>query len=313
MDFANQICLNLGVEKLGHRMSVQPPRPKGPPLNALRAFEAAARLGSFSRAADELCVTPGAIAQHISSLESWAGAPLFRRRARGVTLSLLGRAVAPALGEAFDRLADASHLLRRMAAPAEIRVATLPSIAQLWLSPRLPAIRAANEDLTISVTALEQPPNLLREPYDLLIFFGLAASPGIATVSLARDAVAPVCAPAVAQRLIRPADLANETLLHDAAWRDDWAVWLARNRVGGVDTSTGPTFSLYALAVEEAVHGAGVLIGHLPLVARHLADGRLVMPFAGQPVARDDLTAAVREADARDDGPIADLIRRLCA
>ena len=131
MDIANQICFCLRVENLGHRMSVQPPRPKGPPLNALRAFEAAARLGSFARAANELCVTPGAVAQHISSLESWAGAPLFQRRARGVALSPLGRAVAPALGEAFDRLADASHLLRRMAAPAQIRIATLPSIAQL--------------------------------------------------------------------------------------------------------------------------------------------------------------------------------------
>ena len=294
-------------------MTVQPPRPKGPPLNALRAFEAAARLSSFSRAADELCVTPGAVAQHIRALEGWAGAPLFRRRPRSVTLNPLGRAVAPVLGQALDQMAEAVHLMRRMAAPADIRIATLPSIAQLWLSPRLPAIRATNPQLTISVTALEQPPNLAREPFDLAIFFGLPPEPGIATVALAEDALEPVCAPTIAKRLAQPSDLAGHTLLHDAAWRDDWAIWLGQRRTGGLDTAAGPVFSLYALAVEEAVHGAGVLIGHLPLVARHLADGRLVMPFGNPVPSRDRMFAAARDADAKSGGPIADLIDHLRA
>jgi LysR family glycine cleavage system transcriptional activator len=138
-------------------MSIAPPRPKGPPLNALRAFEAAARLNSFSRAADELCVTPGAVAQHIKALEEWTSAPLFDRHAQGVRLTPLGRAVAPDLGDAFDSLADAAHLLRRIAAPDEIRIAALPSVAQLWLSPRLPAIRRTSPDLGHGVGAPAQP------------------------------------------------------------------------------------------------------------------------------------------------------------
>lgn len=93
-------------------MAISPPRPKGPPLNALRAFEAAARLGGFAAAADELCVTSGAIAQHIKSLESWAGADLFERRSQGVRLTALGSAVAAQFSAAFDGLGEAVHSLR---------------------------------------------------------------------------------------------------------------------------------------------------------------------------------------------------------
>ena len=192
-------------------MSVTPPRPKGPPLNALRAFEAAARLSSFSRAADELCVTPGAVAQQVKALEDWAGARLFNRHAQGVRLTPPGRAVAPSLGKAFDRLADAAHLLRRTTAPDDIRIAALPSVAQLWLSPRLPAIRRSSPGLSISVTAMERPPNLMREPFDLSIFFDASPAGGqtkaTETLVLATDRLFPVCAPEIAARLAAPRDL----------------------------------------------------------------------------------------------------------
>ncbi|EFO33384.1 HTH-type transcriptional regulator TrpI [Roseibium sp. TrichSKD4] len=122
-------------------MAVAPPRPKGPPLNALRAFEAAARLGSFSLAALELNVSPGAVAQHVKAIELWAGASLFERHAQGVRLNQIGERVLPDFEAAFDLLADASRKLRLAAAPSEIRIAALPSVAQLWLSPRLPKIR----------------------------------------------------------------------------------------------------------------------------------------------------------------------------
>lgn len=275
-------------------MSVAPPRPKGPPLNALRAFEAAARLGSFVRAADELCVTPGAVAQQVKALEDWAGAPLFERRAHGVRLAPAGRAAAPGLAEAFDRLATAANLLRRMAAPQEIRAAALPSVAQLWLSPRLPTIRRANPGLSISVTAMERPPNLMREPFDIAFFFGAENAAGTQATVLAGDSLFPVCAPEVAVRLKRPEDLAGETLLHDSAWRDDWPDWLAAARVRGVTATAGPVFSLYSLALDEAIHGAGVLIGHAPLVAPALAAGTLVAPFALNLPAPHPLCAVLR-------------------
>ena len=297
-------------------MSIQPPRPKGPPLNALRAFEAAARLASFTRAGDELSVTPGAIAQHVRALEEWAGAPLFHRKAQGVVLTPLGTATLPVLGQAFDRLAEAGHLMRRLAAPAEIRIAALPSVAQLWLSPRLRKIRALEPKPIISVTALERPPNLAREPFDIAIFFGIQASPDLTILPLAEDALVPVASPAIAARLAHPSDLRRETLLHDASWRDDWSTWLNASPLAGagVDPATGPVFSLYALAVEEALHGAGVLIGHTALVGHCLAEGALVQPFPPA-IPSAPLVAAIRVADeaeaAGTAGTIAQVVRHL--
>lgn len=256
-------------------MPVAPHRPKGPPLNALRAFEAAARLGGFARAGEELSVTPAAIAQHVKALEAWAGAPLFERRSQGVGLTPLGASVAEDFRRAFDALGLAQRALRARAALAAVNIAALPSVAQLWLSPRLPALRRAAPGVTISVTALEHPPNLAREMFDLSLFF--RASPAGGRV-LAEDRIFPVCAPGVAARLRAPADLMGETLLFDSEWDDDWPLWLAAAGIAG-EAPRGPVFSLYSLALEEARNGAGVLIGHAPLVAHDLATGALVRPF----------------------------------
>lgn len=264
-------------------MTVVPPRPKPPPLNALRAFEAAARLGGFSAAAQELCVTQGAIAQQIKHLEDWAGAALFVRHARGVRLSPAGKAVLPKLGEAFDALGEVTQTLRREGTASEVRIATLPSIAQLWLSPRLPAIRVALPESTVSVTAMEDAPNLVRDPYDMAIFFADANTLGTDTVSLGQDVIYPVCTPEIARRLKTPADLADCTLIHDASWKDDWGAWLASAAPGQPfnpsGNTSGPVFSLYALAVEEARNGAGILIGHDALVRPLIERGDLAAPF----------------------------------
>lgn len=254
-------------------MAVTPPRPKDLPLTALRAFEAAARLGSFALAASELGVTAGAITAHIKALESTLGAALFQRTPRGVRLTALGEASLPVFTEAFDTLGQAVQSLRSAAAPRTVHIATLPAIAQLWLSPRLPALRAAAPDIEISITALEQPPNLKRTPYDLSLFYGPDPQGAIAP-----DRIFPVCAPALAARLTTPADLTRVPCLSDAVWTDDWPLWLSA--AGEAITPRGPVFSLYALAVEETVNGAGVLIGHADLIAGHLQRGTLVRPFA---------------------------------
>lgn len=119
-----------------------PLKPKAPPLNALRAFEASARLGGFKAAAAGLSVTPGAVAQHVKTLESWAGAPLFERMSQGVRLTPLGQAVAEDFSLAFDRLGAAVARLRADARPKQVRLAVLPSIAQLWLARRMPRVGA---------------------------------------------------------------------------------------------------------------------------------------------------------------------------
>jgi len=255
-------------------MSVSPPRPKGPPLNALRAFEAAARLGGFASAADELCVTSGAITQQIKTLEAWIGAPLFERQAQGVQLTGVGAEVAADFTAAFDDLGRAVQRMRTTAGVRVIQIATLPSIAQLWLSPRLPAIRRTYPDLTISVTALETPPNLLRAGFDIGIFYSNAPASD-RHIRLEQDEIFPVCAPEVAAQLSKQTDLDDAVLIGDATWAQDWDIWLGSK--GGA--RSGPSYSLYSLAVEEAVQGAGVLIGHSALVAAHLAAGTLRAPF----------------------------------
>jgi LysR family glycine cleavage system transcriptional activator len=259
-------------------MVISPPRPAGPPLNALRAFEAAARLGGFARAAEELCVTPGAVAQHIKALEAWAGAALFERHTKGVQLTHLGRSVIADFTAAFDGLGGAVQALRTRASPKQIRIAALPSIAQLWLSPNLPAIRAAAPDLEVSITAMENPPNLDRDPFDLSVFYTERDAGRYDTV-IGTDVIFPVCAPVIAKRLLSMDDLQQETCLHDSTWSDDWAVWMASAFPGKTVDGPGPVFSLYSLALEEAKNGAGILIGHEHLVRAHLASGVLVAPF----------------------------------
>lgn len=254
-------------------MPVSPPRLPNLPMNALRAFEAAARLGGFAAAAAELGVTPGAVTAQVKQLEARIGAPLFDRGAKGVALTALGARVLPELSLAFDAVTAASHRLRAEARPRQVHIATLPAIAQLWLSPRLPALRAQSPDISVSITAMEAPPNLKRAAYDLCLFFD--SGPGVV---LAEDRIFPVCAPALASQLRHPSDLARVPCLSDSVWQEDWALWLAA--CGEALVPRGPVFSLYALAVEEAVNGGGVLMGHASLVERHLQDGRLVRPFA---------------------------------
>ncbi|MBI1778717.1 MAG: LysR family transcriptional regulator [Proteobacteria bacterium] len=254
-------------------------RPGVPPLNALRAFDAAARHESFVRAASELGVTPGAVAQQVKALEVWAGCVLFDRKPHGVQLTAEARTVMPKVEAAFDAIGLAATALRRSAAPARIRIAALPSVAQLWLSPRLPALHAAFPELTISVSHRPNAPNLSREPYDVALFFVASAGEGDTATVLATDALFPVCSPKIADRLQTIADLRGETLLHDERWCEDWRRWLAAVGERRVDARSGPTFSLYSLALQEAMEGAGVLIGHAPLVERSLARGDLVVPF----------------------------------
>ncbi|MGC1496347.1 MAG: LysR family transcriptional regulator [Sulfitobacter sp.] len=259
-------------------MPVKPPRPRGPHLNAMRCFEASARLGGFAAAADELSVTPGAVSQQIKALEDWLGAALFERRSQGVALTPLGAEVVDDFTTAFDALGGALHNLRAKAPQSKVNIAALPSIAQLWLGPRLPAVRGAFPNLSISVTALETPPNLQREMFDLSVFFADSSHVPQQHI-LQRDVIFPVCTPALASQLNAPKDLENVTLIYDATWSDDWMTWLKGAGLPSNLARPGPVFSLYALALSEVVQGAGVMIGHEALVRQHLQSGALVMPF----------------------------------
>lgn len=256
-------------------MTVRPPRPKGPPLTAMRAFEAAARLGGFVAAAEELNVTAGAVSQHIKALEGWAGVALFHRSAQGVTLTEAGRSLQPSFRSAFDALADATHALRNLSAQVEIHIAALPSVAQLWLPPRLGKIRSHFPQLKFSVTAMEKPPSLRRDLFDMTLFFGIPKTSDTC-ITLAKDKITPVAAPALAASIRQAEDLAGATRLQDRTWEQDWPNWCAASRTQLDDPTEGPGYSLYSLAVEEAKSGAGVLMGHLCLIDSALESGALV-------------------------------------
>ncbi|MEM9059309.1 MAG: LysR family transcriptional regulator [Pseudomonadota bacterium] len=189
-------------------MPLSPPRPTAVPLNALRAFESALRHRSFLRAAEELCVTPGAVAQQIKKLESWAGAQLFERQAQGVVPTPLALLLLPKLETGFTALGSVAQALRHAGARSEIRIAALPAVAQLWLSPRLSELQARMPDANIAIHALDVPPNLERGEFDIAIYPQdmLGGSPGEVAV-LANSTLAPVAAPDLAESLRTPDDL----------------------------------------------------------------------------------------------------------
>ena len=259
-------------------MHIRPIRPKGPHLNALRAFEAAARLGSFAAAADELSVTPGAVTQHIKFLENWSETKLFVRNAKGVELTPLAQELLPNFVRAFDHLGEAVHALRTKSTPHKIKVAALPSIAQLWLAPRLGRLREVAPELSVSVVAMETSPNTLREPFDMTIFYSNELV-GLNDICVAKDKIFPVCSPNIASRLEQVSDLSRETLLYDGVWGNDWELWLSHQSGVNEFGRNSIMHSLFSVALEEARNDGGVLIAHEALVQQHLKTGDLVRPF----------------------------------
>ena len=257
-------------------MPLDPPPPPRAPLTALRAFEAAGRHGSFLRAAAELAVSPGAVAQQIKKLEDWIGSPLFERHAQGVSLTPLARQVLPALTEGFDTLGKAVQILRQAGDKRSVRVAALPAVAQLWLSPRLSALRDALPGMDLSIHALDQRPSLERAEFDLAIYPARLDAASAKSRVLDENRLTPVAAPQIAARFPALPDLKDATLIHDSAWSYDWAAWLDAHGLRDVPSDRGPTHSLYSIAVERCVAGDGLLIGHTALIGQHLADGRLV-------------------------------------
>ena len=258
-------------------MAVTTTRPKSPSLNALKAFEAAARHQSFVKAAQELNVTAGAIAQQVKQLEDWIGCPLFQRSAQGVKPTPESQLALPMLSAAFDQLSDAVTRLRHVSKPTEIAIAALPSVALLWLSPRLSRLSAAFPDYYFSVAALEQPPNFRREAFDLAFFYANHNAEGIRRIGLGQDELFPVCAPSLLQaQNAQGKDWTSLRLLHDTAWRDYWALWASAAGITGLNTSTGAEFSLYSMALQAAIDGAGVLMGRSSLIHQALKAGQLV-------------------------------------
>lgn len=245
-------------------------------LNALRAFEASARLGGFARAASELRVTPGAIAAQVKTLENEYGSALFERHPKGVRLTPLGESVKEQFIEAFDAVEEAARTLRRLSAPQRVHIVTSPALAELWVGPRLPRLTEILAPIEISVTAVDEPPNLKRSPFDLCLFYTERLGRG--QRMLADEEVIPVCVPALAAKIKHPGDLANVRCIADVGW-NDWEIWTRSVMPSQKFVAPGPGFSLYSIAVQQALLSAGVLIGRRSLVQRFLDTGELVAPI----------------------------------
>jgi LysR family glycine cleavage system transcriptional activator len=257
-----------------------------PPLNALRAFEAAARHMNFSRAADELTVTPGAVSQQIQNLEDYIGAALFRRTPRGLFLTDAAQTALPALREAFDRLAEAASLLTAAVDGRRVTVSAAPSFAAKWLMPRLGDFETAHPEVDVWLTAGMELVDFASGEIDIAIRYGAGRYPGLEVTQLMRETVLPVMSPELlAERPVAaPEDLRHHTLLHDGSPDadescPDWAMWLAARGVRGVDGARGPRFNQSSLVIEGAVNGRGVALAKRALAQADLDAGRLVTPF----------------------------------
>jgi LysR family glycine cleavage system transcriptional activator len=263
-------------------MAIKPHYERFPSLNALRAFEASARLGGFSQAAQEMSVTPGAVAAQVKLLEAEYGSALFERHARGVRLTSLGQSVRDDFVQAFDVLGEAVRKLRRQAKPTSVHIVTSPALAQLWLAPRLVKLREEFHAIDLSVTALEEPPHLKRGPFDICLFY--TADPLSHYIHVSDELVTPVCAPVLANRIKEPPDLGRVTCIGDVVW-EDWKVWARSTGWGDkLELGAGPSFSLYAVAVQEALLGLGVIMGRRSLIQPYLESGALVAPFETVPL-----------------------------
>lgn len=258
-----------------------------PPLNACRAFEAAARLGSFARAAAELNVTATAISHQVKLLEGWTGKRLFNRRNNAVVPTEAARLLAPAITDALGRLGTGLRNLVGNAGPSLLTLSVQPDFALKWLIPRLPRFAADHPDVELHLVTAYRSLDLLSEDLDLAVRYldpeGLAetgadlrAEPllGADLLPVGNPALFPPGQPA------DPWQLREATLLHVLSAPEDWRRWFAAAGIADVDAERGPKFDSYALSGEAAAQGWGVALGRIGFIEADIAAGRLVAPFA---------------------------------
>lgn len=252
-----------------------------PPLNALRAFEAAGRHLSFTRAAQELNVTQAAVSHQIKALEERLGVPLFRRMNRALLLTDAGQAYLPQVRDTFDALARATERLVARDRAGALTVSVLPSFAAKWLVPRLGRFRERHPGIDVRLSTDHHMTDFGREDVDAAVRYGEGNYAGLDSTRLMTEDIFPVCSPRLLtgpHALRTPDDLRHHTLLHDD-FRVDWRLWLLAAGVKDIDPTRGPTFSDSSMVVQAAVEGQGVALARSVLSATDLAAGRLVKPF----------------------------------
>jgi LysR family glycine cleavage system transcriptional activator len=258
-----------------------------PPLTALRAFEAAARLSSFTKAARELHVTPAAVSHQIRGLEQYLGVTLFRRTTRRLVLTEQGQRAAEHFREGFERLARGVELLRTGNDRGSLTVSATTAFASRWLVPRLGRFVRRFPDLDLRLRTGSQPVDFDHDEVDVAVRIGRGGFAGALAVPLFGESVAPLASPSfIRQHSIRkPADLARVPLLHDDSMRrvgrpPGWAEWFRAANVRGVDAERGLHFDDGHLVLQAAAAGRGVALGRLTYALDDLEERQLKMPFA---------------------------------
>jgi LysR family transcriptional regulator, glycine cleavage system transcriptional activator len=265
-----------------------------PPLNALRAFESAARHMSFTRAAEELNVTAAAVGQQVRLLEDRVDRKLFQRLHRGLVLTEAGQALLPGVRDGFDRLAESVDRLGKLDEGGVLTVSVAPSFAAKWLVPRIDRFQAAHPDIDVHLSASMQVIDFGDEALDAAIRYGAGRYGGLFVERVIGETVVPVCSPKLVRgphAIRKPSDLRHHALLHDASPDNDpscpdWRMWLRASGVADVDAARGPRFNQSSLVIEAAVSGRGVGLAKRTLASDDIKAGRLVSPFEGvQPLA----------------------------
>ena len=253
-----------------------------PPLNALKAFEAAARLASFTAAAEQLFVTQSAVSRQIRHLEDRLGVRLFARRAGQVELTAAGQRLLPSVRAAFDRIESTARYLHVPDGPSRLRLNVPPTFALCWLAPRIGELRARYPDLDLTVTSRAADDLSLDSDLDAAIRFGAGDWNDVEIHLLMQESHIAVCSP----RLLPTGgalDLSQQTLLHVVRGSRDrfptWRHWLDAAGIDGVATENGLEFDMLAAAIRAAVQGVGVTIADRHMVAHELARGDLVQPL----------------------------------
>jgi LysR family transcriptional regulator, glycine cleavage system transcriptional activator len=278
-----------------------------PPLNSLKAFESAARLGGFNQAAAELHVTHGAISRQIQLLEDYLGVAMFRRLTRRVVLTEAGRIYLAEIGAALDRiaLATAQHLQpERMRL---LRVNATPTVTLRWLIPRLSSFHLSHPATEVRLTTSNAPVASVEEPCDIILRRGSDDVPGFNVAWTLADFRIPVCSPTLLTRapLRRLRDLEQHTLLHAATRPGVWPDWLRAAKMPDLKPRQSLVLEHSYQTLQGALDGLGVAAASLPMVADDLAAGRLILPFPEPKLPAEGYRAYIPKSKAKEPSVIA--------
>jgi len=274
-----------------------------PPLNSLKAFEAAARHESFLEAATEQGVTSGSVSRHVRLLERYLGTELFVRRSNGVALTAAGREYATKVGSILRDLRIATDRVRKPSGERAIAISTLPIFSERWLYRRIPSFRKTFDRAELRIEAHNGEHDAQREDVDAWIMYSKGHHPGYSVTRLFGEEVFPVCSPQFRSRLsAHPGadEIIGQPLLHDIYWDTDWPDWARAVGATAGELAANMRFALYKGVIQAAVDGMGMAVGHGEMVAKELATGKLV-PLEHLSVASEKSYHLVMNASSAND------------